>query len=290
MVRFLRKKHGGRWRWGAVVFLTAALAAPVILTAAQPYEDSLAVFLGGFVHDGSVHYAGLRAQPEVMEKVVRDLEAVTEEQYRRWEEGDRVAFWINAYNIAAANLVFRHHPIERTNPHPGANYPPDSIQQIPRVWKRGCIRALGRERSLDEIEHEILRKEFQDPRIPFALARASSGGSRLRQEPYTGGRLSLQLDDQVLSFMIEAENVRWDPLKRKLLLSPLFRWFEKDFEATGGFLSFVYRHWPEGKEPRMPAGKDISVEWLNYDWHLNDWRPGAGQKDEDGEVRAKQGA
>ena len=289
MMRFLRQKRGGDWLREGVIFLTAAIVFAVPLAAAEPYEDSLAAFLAGYVHEGSVHYAGLRAHPEVMDKVIRDLEAVTEKRYRGWEEADRIAFWINAYNVAAANLVFRNHPIENTSPFQGADYPAGSVQQIPRVWKRVCIRLLGKDRSLDEIEHEILRKEFRDPRILFALARASAGGPLLRGEPYTGPRLDKQLEEQVSAFLSDSENIRWDPLKHKLLLSPLFRWFEKDFESSGGFLAFVRRRWPEDKEPRLPAVKEASVEWLKYDWHLNEWRPSGEKSAADTGPRAKPG-
>ena len=115
--------------------------------------------------------------------------------------------------------------------------------------------------SLNQIENEILRKEFQDPLIHFAIVCASLGCPVLRREPYTADQLDRQLDDQVLQFLQDPKKFRYDSAKIELYLSPIFKWFKEDF--TAGPTAFIKKYWPGISE-------NAKIRWLQYDWTLNE--------------------
>ena len=84
-----------------------------------------------------------------------------------WTRDERLAYWINAYNAYTVELILKHYPVE-------------SIKDIKRgvpfintVWDIEFIEIEGRNYSLNNIEHGILRPKFDDPRIHFAINCAS---------------------------------------------------------------------------------------------------------------------
>ena len=132
--------------------------------------------------------------------------------------------------------------------------------------------------SLAEIEHQILRKRFDDPRIHFAIVCASRSCPKLRGTPYTAADVDRQLDENARDFMRDPAKNRWEARERRLLVSKIFRWFREDFEAGGGPTGYFARYGPfapeagTGQEKSRSGGPgpDPPVAYLNYDWSLND--------------------
>ncbi len=204
-----------------------------------------------------VDYAALRTSPE-WGALVRSL---GESDPRRLGSRDeQLAFWINAYNILAIDVVQRHYPI-------------DSIRSIggllTPVWKKPAGAIGGRSHTLDEIENEILRP-MREPRIHAAIVCASLSCPPLRREPYRPADLDAQLDDAMRRWLADPrKGARIDRSARTIYLSSIFDWFEKDF--VGGVLPFVAAHLP-AEEARWirSQGKSLRVRYLDYDWSLND--------------------
>jgi len=90
----------------------------------------------------------------------------------------------------------------------------------------------------------------------------------LREEPYSAELLDQQLDDQVRQFLATPEKFRYDKAENTLYLSPIFKWFKKDFEQTGGIVQFIKKYVPEGVAGAISGSSKI--EWLSYDWSLNE--------------------
>jgi hypothetical protein len=178
------------------------------------------------------------------------------------DRNQRLAHWINAYNILAIDLVVRGYPLESIR---------DLGSLFRPVWRRPAGRIEGRELSLDEIEHEILRP-MGDPRIHAAIVCASLSCPALRREPWTAARLDAQLDDSLRSWLADPrKGLRIDRERRRVHLSRIFDWFEADFEASGGVLAFVARYAPaDAREWLEGNGAGASVSFLDYDWRLND--------------------
>ncbi|MDP8235698.1 MAG: DUF547 domain-containing protein [Candidatus Erginobacter occultus] len=219
-----------------------------------PYQGLLDRHLSSGVREGIdltlVDYRGVKDDPGYAE-MVRRLEALSLLTLKGGD--DALAFWINAYNFMAINLVIE-------------NYPVESIKDIGSifrsVWKRPAGKIGGRDYTLHEIEHEILRKQFSEPRIHFAIVCASLSCPDLPGEVFLPGRLEEQLEKSTAAFLPHpGKGVRREG--DRLLVSRIFDWFEEDFEAGGGVLAFIRSYLPELGE------KDYSIGYLPYNWNLN---------------------
>ncbi len=220
--------------------------------------------LGRFVRDGSVDYAGLRAGTDDLRSYLASLEAVRPAAYEAWSRSERLAFWINAYNAYTVRLILEHYPVE-------------SIKDIGSLFKSPFskvfipLRGLrGRDLSLEDIEHGILRKELREPRIHFAIVCASKGCPALRAEAYRAADLERQLDEAARGFLRDPMKNRIDLASRTLALSPIFKWFREDFEGASGSLpEFVARLVDEPTSRALREGGRFRIEFLDYDWTLN---------------------
>jgi len=115
-------------------------------------------------------------------------------------------------------------------PQPGRQkYPSNSIQQISGAWDRPRFVVMGEKRSLDEIEHKIIRAEFEEPRIHMALVCAAVSCPPLRREPYRGAGLDAQLDDQARRFFADLRNLLIDRERGEVWASRIIGWFADDF-------------------------------------------------------------
>lgn len=204
-----------------------------------------------------VDYTALRTS-DAWDRLVGSLEASDPRDLKTRDE--RLAFWINAYNILAIDLVRRSHPI-------------DSIRSIGSlfspVWKRPAGKIGGRAHTLDEIENEILRP-MGEPRIHAAIVCASLSCPPLRREPYRSDRLEAQLEDNVRRWLADPrKGVRIDRSTRTLTLSRILEWFADDFET--GVLPFVASHVPPDDAAWIRSqGESIRIRHFDYDWSLND--------------------
>jgi hypothetical protein len=138
------------------------------------------------------------------------------------------------------------------------------------VWKKTAGRVGGREVSLDEVEHRILRP-MGEPRIHFAIVCASTSCPSLRREPFRPDRLDAQLDAQTRAFLADPrKGLALDRGERRVRLSKIFDWFAGDFGDDAGVIAFVTRHAPEADRPWLAehAG-GLDLGYLPYDWAVN---------------------
>ncbi len=195
---------------------------------------------------------------QTWEKLVKDLERLSLSSLKTREE--KLTFWINVYNIMAAKMVLDHYPVDSIK---------DAGSLFTAVWKKDVGVVAGETRTLNEIEHEILRK-MGEPRIHVAIVCASVSCPDLRIEAYTVEKLNEQLGDQMKLFLVNAEKgLRVDAEKGRVYLSSIFKWFKEDFEAKGGVRKFLA---PYADETGMAALKNsqLTVYYLDYDWDLNE--------------------
>ncbi|OGW87484.1 MAG: hypothetical protein A3A81_03885 [Omnitrophica bacterium RIFCSPLOWO2_01_FULL_45_10b] len=225
-------------------------------------------FLDQYAGEGRVNYSELKANQVALLDAYQEMGKVTKAEYESWTKNQKIAFWLNAYNVGAILSVVQFYPLKKGLSWKALAFPENSIQQIPDVWDRPVFVMLGEKTSLGGIEHEILRKQFKEPRIHFALVCASIGCPVLREEPYSAELLDQQLDDQVRQFLTTPEKFRYDKTKNILYLSPIFKWFRKDFEQTGGIVQFIKKYVPESIVGAISGNSKI--EWLSYDWSLNE--------------------
>ncbi len=220
-----------------------------------PYQGLLERHLSSGFREGIeltlLDYRGMKDDPAYAE-MVRRLEKLSLLTLKGRD--DALAFWINAYNFLAINLVVE-------------NYPVKSIKDIGSifrsVWKRPAGKIGGRDYTLHEIEHQILRENFSEPRIHFAIVCASLSCPDLAGEVFLPGRLEEQLDKSTAAFLAHpSKGIRREG--DRLLVSRIFDWFEEDFAAAGGVLAFIRSYLPGLEE------KEYEIEYLPYNWDLND--------------------
>ncbi len=242
------------------------------VVAAQPftYQDYAAVLSQYVDASGRVDYEKLKNNRQKLDKFNAAIGSVARNTYESWTDEEKIAFLINAYNSLTLQAIVD-------------NYPTESIRDIPGVWKRKQYKVIGQEMSLDDIEHEILRKEFDEPRIHMALVCASIGCPKLRTEPYTGEKLNAQLDDQTKVFLAILDNFRIDRPANRVYVSSIFKWFGKDFQQSYGqkenfdnlngketaFLNFISQYLSPAAGNYLTQG-GYKVSYLDYDWSLND--------------------
>lgn len=221
-----------------------------------------------YVKNSRVDYASLQQDRTGIDGFVKDLAAVTGAEYGSWSRDQQLAFWINAYNGWFLQIVIDRYPLRGKRLF-GALYPENSVQRIPGIWDNIKITAAGRSVSLNDIEHKIIRRLFQEPRIHFAIVCASVGCPVLASEPYLPETLSSQLDEAAKKFLNDPAKARWNEREKKLEVSPIFEWFPEDFEAAGGPVAFVTRYGPDSLVSLVKTRK-FKVDYLEYDWSLND--------------------
>lgn len=246
---------------GAADPCAAERALPPDATGLHAPFDALLQASAG---DGGVDYRCLKQHEAQLD---RYLAALAETDPEALPRAERLALWINAYNAFTIKLVLGRYPAIK------------SIKEIPRRWDRHVSAVGGRRYSLDEIEHEILRKQFQEPRIHFAIACASKSCPDLLPEAYTADRLEEQLTraarrflaDPNKGFRTEREEKGRGAYRNNVYLSSIFKWFRKDFESAGGsVIDFIAPYVPsEAAAFLTEHGDDLSIRFLRYDWSLN---------------------
>lgn len=208
-----------------------------------------------------VNYKALKLSPELLNNYLHDLANVSKEDFGTWSEKEKLSFWINAYNAYTIKLVID-------------NYPVSSIKDIggffSSPWKKEFFTLLGEDMHLDRIEHDIVRKKFDEPRIHFALNCASIGCPALRSEAYMAGHLDKQLDEQTKTFLNDESRNRIDHEKRKLILSEIFDWFDDDFEKNGSTVKKFVVPYMVTDEAERAKVMEYSVKHIDYNWKLNE--------------------
>jgi len=215
-------------------------------------------------------YAGFRADRAALQAYVDGLSAVTQAEYRGWKREQQLAFLINAYNAQTVSLVLTRYPDLASIKDLG------SILKSP--WKRQFFTLLGAERSLDDVEHGLIRAPgaFEEPRIHFAVNCASVGCPMLRAEAFVAERLDMQLEDAARKFLADRTRNRLDAGSGALEISKIFDWYREDFEkGASGSLARFLAHFSDQLADGATARTLVRdgrppIRYLDYDWKLND--------------------
>jgi len=231
------------------------------LKVVLPESDSLGV--------QEVDYARAQALEPVLNDYLQTLASVSETTFLTFEVVDQQAFLINLYNAAMIKKVLSRYPDIR------------SVWDFGRIFnhpfKHRFISLFGKKVSLDDVEHGWLRGRAAlfDPRVHFVVNCASMGCPPLRRSAYVGATLDTALDEQAARFLSDRTKNGFDRKTMRLMLSPLFEWYEEDFSLQGqpGSHAYLARFAkPLGLSPleAKALGKgELEITWSTYDWSLN---------------------
>ena len=239
-----------------VFLLFLSWGQPRYGSAANEVDQSLyAELLSKYVKNGIVNYQGFKNDEKNLDQYLKVLEKTDTKTLSRNEQ---FAFYVNAYNAWTIKLIL--------SGYPGIKSIKDLGSLFKSPWKKKICRIDGKIITLDDIEHNILRPRFKDPRVHFAINCAAKSCPPVRSEPYRGGELDQQLDEMTRAFINDLENNRLED--HTLYVSSIFKWFAEDFnkDIVGFFLKYAKGDLKE----QLEANKEkIKVKYLDYDWSLN---------------------
>jgi len=189
---------------------------------------------------------------------------------KNWSKNEQLAYWINAYNAFTVKLIIDHYPVKSIKDIKSG------IGFVNSVWDIKFINIEEQEYDLNNIEHSIIRKEFDEPRIHFAVNCASYSCPRLRNEAFFADRLDEQLDDQARLFFNDQRKNKIIS-KDKVVLSSLLKWYSTDF-TNKGIISRIFGGKGRSKNlikfvnpyVDIDLDKDAEIEFMTYRWDLNE--------------------
>ena len=271
--------------WAAPAGFKADLLARLGGGAAAAFDHDYTAYarvLRDYVHPPRVDYAALKAGHAALEAAIDDLRRPTSADEQRWTRAQRLAFWINAYNLLTLRAIVDHYPIRSAWL---TLQPRNSIRQIDGVWTRLTWQAAGRTVTLDDVEHKILRPEFKEPRIHFAINCASVSCPPLAREPYRAADIDAQLDAAAKRYFASAEGLQHDATT--LRVSSILKWYGEDFVAqfagdgragrtpTERAILGVVAAFAPPEAAALARNAGVRIAFLDYNWSLNDVRPGS---------------
>lgn len=235
--------------------------------------------------DGLVNYAKLRRYRGQLSRIVDKLADIKPEVYITWSRNEKVAFWINAYNICTLKGIIDNYPI---NPSRIMLlfYPANSVMHIRGIRSETYFMIMGIQYTLDEIERDVLLARFEEPRVCFAVNYGTIASAPLRNEPYIGKLLEKQLDGQMRNYFIRSGGLKIDEANNAVYISPIFKmykWHEdaflKKYETNKLFrvrapldraiLNFVKDYVSDANADYLKR-KQYSIEYMKYNWQLNE--------------------
>lgn len=204
---------------------------------------------------GRVNYKGMQTDEAQLDTYLAQLEGIDP---KNLEQPEALAFYINLYNAWTVKLILSKYPQLKSIKDLG------SLLKSP--WKIELIPLSGKKVTLDHIEHDIIRPQFKDPRIHFAINCAALSCPPLWKAPFEGRTVDTQLDQATTQFINDPKS---NYLKGKTLyLSRIFKWFKKDFQDD--VTEFIRRYAQDDLKKGLDAlNGNPSTKYLDYNWNLN---------------------
>jgi len=201
---------------------------------------------------GKVDYTGFQADEASLDKYIKHL--ATNMVKKEWGMAEKKAFWINAYNAHAIKLVL-------------SRYPVNSINDVAdKPFDKRFIKLGAQTLTLNQIEKSVLKKQFKDPRIHFAINCASYSCPKLYNKAFTMFNVEKQLDVLTKGFMV-SEHMSYtekDGIVKTVAMSQLFNWYKDDFIAySGSVLAYITAY--SGKK----FHQKVKISFKEYNWKLN---------------------
>ncbi len=237
-------------------FLVSSFLTPATAIDHGKYEE----ILNEYVEGGYFDYQSFVESRSDRQKLWTYLHSLSQVSPDSLERKERLAYWIDLYNASTIHLIEENYPVRSIKDLSGWFTSPFEKQFIETA--RGKL-------SLDEIEHGIIRPNFEEPRIHFALVCAARSCPPLRDEVYVGHRLDRQLEEQTEQFLFSNNN-RFRLRNGRVLmqLSSVFWWYREDFGGEPGIATFVAGYLSDRKAQAIRK-ENYTIEYLDYNWNLN---------------------
>ncbi len=244
-----------------LILLFILLFSSMLTAAESGLHSTFDGLLKKYVKDGVVEYGQWKRDQKDLDTLTYYLDRLSSEIITDYPKKERLAFWINAYNAYTLKLILDHYGSIK------------SIKDIKNPWKRDTCKVAGKSVSLDYIEHTILRKEFKEPRIHFAIVCASIGCPKLASDVFVADKIEAQLQQRAELFFNDPKYLKagksWG--RPVLQLSKILDWFAEDFGKTDADrIAFIKSFLTEETLAGIaPLGDTPTISFLDYNWDLN---------------------
>ncbi len=242
--------------WLAIGMVPVNGQTPVNMPAPESLHHPFDEILQRYVVGTRFDYDALVKHPEDIRKLDAYIKSLEEIDPDSLNHNRALAYWINMYNAAILRLVI-------------TNYPVQSIKAIKAwwvlpPWLKNVVKVNGKNLNLYEIENDILRPQFKDARIHFAINCASIGCPPLWNHAYSGDKMDQQLDAAATRVINDPRWVTITPTE--IRLTKIFDWYKEDFKADAGSIrAFLRRYLPEEQAALLDAGKPLV--FFDYNWN-----------------------
>ena len=199
---------------------------------------------------GRVDYQSLKNNETLLDNYLAYIQ--NNEPTKDWSSNKKKAFWINTYNAYTIKIILNNYPLKSIR---------DTKIDGKTAWKIPFVKVGQKRYTLDQIEHEILRKKFNDPRIHVGINCASVSCPRLWNFAFTEDNIASSLDNLMKEFI--NDTTRNKISKKNVALSEIFNWFSKDFIKNGTIISYLNTY------AAIKISEKASIKYLTYDWSLN---------------------
>ena len=253
------------------LFLFLAIAPAVRAQAPIDYSQYDRLTRTYINAEGRVNYAGLKRELAALKTFTDQLGAVSPDSHPNLfkDDKDKLRYFATAYNAWVLYLVT-------------SNYPKRDLLWGVLGFKDQQIRMGGQMSTLETLEHKILRPRFKDPRVHFYINCAAKDCPMLPQGAIAEGQTDAALDKAAQRFINHTKYVNYDAARKRLELSPIFKWFAEDFmgylktqrgQASPHIAQFLLLYLNDGATKTALAGvpvSELSVSYKSYDKSLNE--------------------
>ena len=200
---------------------------------------------------GKVNYKGMKTKLITLKTYLEHLRRNGPE--KRWTKNERLAYWINLYNASTVYLI-------------ASNYPTTSITKLAggKPWDKKFVKSGDKVYTLNQIENEIVRPRFKEPRIHAALNCAAVSCPNLLNEAFLPKTLDEQLTMQTRAWVNDETKNKLTP--SLLTVSKIFEWYKADFKAGGGVANFIAKY----SNRKYRIDPKTKIKYLEYNWSLNE--------------------
>ncbi|WP_413285262.1 DUF547 domain-containing protein [Vibrio sp. MA40-2] len=173
---------------------------------------------------------------------------------RTYNKAQQYAYWVNLYNAITVNLILE-------------NYPTSSITKLGGLfsfgpWENEVVTIAGKDLTLNDIEHRILRPIWQDARTHYAVNCASLGCPNLQNTAFSADNTEMLLEKAAKEFINSDKGVLVGNNANNVTLSSIYEWFLVDFSGKEGLEQHL-------KHYRSDLSVNLNDVKYEYDWSLN---------------------
>ncbi len=204
-------------------------------------------FFKAYVSNGKVAYAKINADKDPLNNVLKLAETIS---VSKSDAKNYQAFWINAYNLSVIKGIIDNYPTKSPLDHAG-------------FFDKMTYNLGGKKITLNDIEHKLLRAQFNDARFHFVLVCGALGCPPLINKAYLPSTLDSQMDTQTKK-ALNGSFLRVNAKKKRVQASQIMEWYKGDFTMKGkSEIDFINKYRTE----KIPS--NFKLSYFPYNWSVN---------------------